>query len=165
MTYIRDLSDVGPGDIAVAGGKAVGLGGLIRAGLPVPPGFVLTTAAYSEFVDANNLAAGIQELAALPPEAEPHAYQDASRRISALFATGTMPAGIAAELGAAYGRLGNGTPVAVRSSATAEDLASASFRGAAGNHPERPRHGGTVHGSDRLLGLALDGARHVLPRA
>jgi pyruvate,water dikinase len=129
MTYIRDLSDVGPGDVAVAGGKAVGLGGLLRAGLPVPPGFVLTTAAYSGFVDANNLAAGIQELAALPPDAEPQAYEDASRRISALFTTGTMPAGIAAELGAAYGRLGNGTPVAVRSSATAEDLASASFAG------------------------------------
>ena len=129
MTYIRDLSDVGPGDVAVAGGKAVGLGGLLRSGLPVPPGFVLTTAAYSGFVDANNLAAGIQELAALPPDAEPQAYEDASRRISALFTTGTMPAGIAAELGAAYGRLGNGTPVAVRSSATAEDLASASFAG------------------------------------
>ncbi|MFJ6346383.1 PEP/pyruvate-binding domain-containing protein [Pseudarthrobacter oxydans] len=129
MTYIRDLSDVGPGDVAVAGGKAVGLGGLLRAGLPVPPGFVLTTAAYSGFVDANNLAAGIQELAALPPDAEPQAYEDASRRISALFTTGTMPAGIAAELGAAYGRLGNGTPVAVRSSSTAEDLASASFAG------------------------------------
>lgn len=129
MTYIRDISDVGPGDVAVAGGKAVGLGGLLRAGLPVPPGFVLTTAAYSGFVDANNLASGIQELAALPPDAEPQAYEDASRRISALFTTGTMPAGIAAELGAAYGRLGNGTPVAVRSSATAEDLASASFAG------------------------------------
>ena len=129
MTYIRDLSDVGPGDVAVAGGKAVGLGGLLRAGLPVPPGFVLTTAAYSGFVDANNLAAGIQELAALPPDAEPQAYEEASRRIGALFTTGTMPAGIAAELGAAYGRLGNGTPVAVRSSATAEDLASASFAG------------------------------------
>ncbi|MEW1921419.1 PEP/pyruvate-binding domain-containing protein [Pseudarthrobacter oxydans] len=129
MTYIRDISDVGPGDVAVAGGKAVGLGGLLRAGLPVPPGFVLTTAAYSGFVDANNLAAGIQELAALPPDAEPQAYEEASRRIGALFTTGTMPAGIAAELGAAYGRLGNGTPVAVRSSATAEDLASASFAG------------------------------------
>lgn len=129
MTYIRDLSDVGPGDVAVAGGKAVGLGGLLRAGLPVPPGFVLTTAAYSGFVDANNLAAGIQELAALPPDAEPQAYEEASRRIGALFTTGTMPAWIAAELGAAYGHLGNGTPVAVRSSATAEDLASASFAG------------------------------------
>jgi phosphoenolpyruvate synthase/pyruvate phosphate dikinase len=36
-------------DVALAGGKAVGLGGLIEAGLPVPPGFVLTTAAYSRF--------------------------------------------------------------------------------------------------------------------
>ncbi|MBD1591642.1 phosphoenolpyruvate synthase [Arthrobacter sp. S1_S22] len=129
MSYIKDLSDVGPGDIAAVGGKAVGLGGLIRAGLPVPPGFVLTTAAYSHFVEDNNLAAGIQKLAALPPEAEPQAYADASLRISYLFTTGTMPAGIAAELGAAYGRLGSGTPVAVRSSATAEDLASASFAG------------------------------------
>ncbi|WP_406633659.1 PEP/pyruvate-binding domain-containing protein [Pseudarthrobacter quantipunctorum] len=129
MSYIKDLSDVGPGDIAAAGGKAVGLGGLILAGLPVPPGFVLTTAAYSHFVEENNLAAGIQDLAALPPQAEPQAYADASRRISDLFKTGTMPAGIAAELGAAYGRLGSGTPVAVRSSATAEDLATASFAG------------------------------------
>ncbi|MBD1538296.1 phosphoenolpyruvate synthase [Arthrobacter sp. S13_S34] len=129
MSYIKDLSDVGPGDIAAAGGKAVGLGGLVRAGLPVPPGFVLTTAAYSHFVEENNLAAGIQDLAALPPHAEPQAYAEASRRISDLFNAGTMPAGIAAELGAAYGRLGSGTPVAVRSSATAEDLASASFAG------------------------------------
>ena len=129
MSYIKDLSDVGPGDIAAAGGKAVGLGGLIRAGLPVPPGFVLTTAAYSDFVEENNIAARIQELAALPPQAEPQAYGEASRRISDLFTAGTMPAGIAAELGAAYGRLGSGTPVAVRSSATAEDLATASFAG------------------------------------
>jgi phosphohistidine swiveling domain-containing protein len=129
MSSIKDLSDVGPGDIAAAGGKAVGLGGLIRAGLPVPPGFVLTTAAYSDFVEENNLAARIQELAALPPQAEPQAYGEASRRISDLFTAGTMPAGIAAELGAAYGRLGSGTPVAVRSSATAEDLATASFAG------------------------------------
>ena len=130
MTYIQDLGDVGPGDVAVAGGKAVGLGGLIQAGLPVPPGFVLTTAAYSHFVDANNFAAGIQELATLPPDAEPQAYEEASERITALFRTGTMPADIAAELGAAYGHLGSGeTAVAVRSSATAEDLASASFAG------------------------------------
>ncbi|WP_461174141.1 PEP-utilizing enzyme [Arthrobacter sp. Z1-9] len=130
MTYIQDLSDVGPGDVAVAGGKAVGLGGVIRAGLPVPPGFVLTTAAYSQFIDANNLTAGIQELAALPPDATPQAYEDASGRITAMFRTGTVPAEIAAELGAAYGHLGNReTAVAVRSSATAEDLASASFAG------------------------------------
>ncbi|GAA3667027.1 PEP/pyruvate-binding domain-containing protein [Arthrobacter ginkgonis] len=130
MTYINDLGDVGQGDLAAAGGKGVGLGGLIRAGVPVPPGFVLNTAAYAAFVEANHLEAAVQELAALPPQD----HEDASERIRALFAGGTMPAAVAAELGAAYVRLGGDTAkgdtaVAVRSSATAEDLATASFAG------------------------------------
>ena len=130
MTYINNFGDVGQGDVALAGGKGVGLGGLVRAGLPVPPGFVLNTAAYADFVAANHLEAGIRELASLSPQSAPQDYEDASKRIRALFAGGTMPAVIAAELGAAYGLLGNGdTAVAVRSSATAEDLASASFAG------------------------------------
>ncbi|WP_427004724.1 PEP/pyruvate-binding domain-containing protein [Pseudarthrobacter sp. H2] len=138
MTYISNFGDVGQGDVAAAGGKGVGLGGLIRAGAPVPPGFVLSTAAYAAFVDANHLGPGIQELAALSPQAVPQDYEDASGRIRALFTGGTMPGVIAAELGAAYGHLGNGPgdgpgkggpAVAVRSSATAEDLASASFAG------------------------------------
>jgi pyruvate,water dikinase len=130
MMYARDLGAVGQGDVAEAGGKAVGLGGLVQAGLPVPPGFVLTTAAYSDFVTANNLGTSIQELAALPPQAAPQDYAAAADQIRALFRKGTMPAGIAAELNAAYGSLGGGdTAVSVRSSATAEDLTSASFAG------------------------------------
>ncbi|HSN36532.1 MAG TPA: PEP/pyruvate-binding domain-containing protein [Arthrobacter sp.] len=132
MTYISDFGDVGPNDLALAGGKGVGLGGLVQAGLPVPPGFVLNTAAYADFIEANNLGAGIQELAMLGPQATPQDYEDASQRIRSLFTGGTMPAAIAAELDAAYRHLGDGdndTAVAVRSSATAEDLASASFAG------------------------------------
>lgn len=130
VTYINNLRDVGSADVAVAGGKGVGLGGLVQAGVPVPPGFVLNTEAYSAFVDANHLGAAIQELAALSPEATPQDYDDASERIRALFAGGTMPTVMADELGAAYRSLGNGDEaVAVRSSATAEDLASASFAG------------------------------------
>ena len=130
MTYISDFGDVGPGDVAVAGGKGVGLGGLVRAGLPVPPGFVLNTAAYAEFVAANHLGPGIHDLAALPPLAAPQDYEDASKRIRALFTGGTLPTAIAAELDGAYRLLGSGdAAVAVRSSATAEDLASASFAG------------------------------------
>ncbi|MCO4254076.1 PEP/pyruvate-binding domain-containing protein [Pseudarthrobacter cellobiosi] len=131
MAYVNSLGDVGAGDIAMAGGKAVGLGGLLQAGLPVPPGFVLDTAAYSHFVEANHLEARIQELATLSPTAAPQDYADASERIQTLFTAGTMPADIAAELGAAYERLGDGgdAAVAVRSSATAEDLAEASFAG------------------------------------
>ena len=130
MTYIYNFGDVGPGDVATAGGKGVGLGSLVQAGLPVPSGFVLSTAAYADFVEANHLQAGIHELAALSSTAAPQDYEDASGRIRALFTGGTMPAEIAGELGAAYGLLGNGdAAVAVRSSATAEDLASASFAG------------------------------------
>lgn len=157
MTYIYNFADVQAADVAVAGGKGVGLGNLVRAGLPVPPGFVLTTAAYEAFVDANGIQARIQELATLPPEAAPQDYEDASAAIRDLFTGGTMPAAIAYELAAAYERLrgdgdgdggprgddgggpeggerpddddGGSAPVAVRSSATAEDLASASFAG------------------------------------
>jgi Pyruvate phosphate dikinase, AMP/ATP-binding domain len=46
MTYIKDFSQVGRGDLEEAGGKGANLGELARAGFPVPPGFVLTTAAY-----------------------------------------------------------------------------------------------------------------------
>lgn len=130
MTYINNFDDVGRGDAAVAGGKGVGLGGLSQGGLPVPPGFVLNTAAYADYVTANHLEAGIHELAVLSQHAAPQDYEDASKRIRALFTGGTMPAAIAAELGAAYGSLGSrDLAVAVRSSATAEDLASASFAG------------------------------------
>jgi phosphohistidine swiveling domain-containing protein len=130
MKYVNNLGDVGRDDVALAGGKAVGLGGLIKAGLPVPQGFVLNTAGYTDFVGANRLEPDIRALAALSPQASPQDYEDASARIRALFTRGTMPSGIEAELGAAYGRLGDGNvAVAVRSSATAEDLASASFAG------------------------------------
>jgi pyruvate,water dikinase len=130
MKYVNSLVDVGPGDVPLVGGKSVGLGGLIQAGVPVPEGFVLNTSAYTDFVRENDLDTDIRGLAALPLQASPQDYEDASTRIRALFAQGTVPSGVAAELDDAYGRLGDGNAaVAVRSSATAEDLASASFAG------------------------------------
>jgi len=130
MKYARDLADVQREDLAEAGGKAVGLGGLIQAGLPVPPGFVLTTDAYSAFVADNNLEQAIHELAALPSDATTEDYEHASALIRTLFSKGVMPSEIETGLKDAYERLGGGnTAVSVRSSATAEDLASASFAG------------------------------------
>ncbi|TJY67224.1 phosphoenolpyruvate synthase [Arthrobacter sp. CAU 1506] len=144
MTYINNLDDVGEGDLAAVGGKGVGLGGLRRAGVPVPDGFVLTTEAYTAFVDANHLAARIRELAMLGPQAAMPDYQQASERIRTLFTGGTMPAEVAAELDAAYRSLGDGGPtVAVRSSATAEDLATASFAGQQDSYLN-------VHGAEAL---------------
>ncbi|WP_104137969.1 PEP/pyruvate-binding domain-containing protein [Arthrobacter sp. ZGTC131] len=140
MTYTKDFDQVGRGDVGMAGGKGANLGELARAGFPVPPGFVLTTAAYADFVEANGLVPRILELATFPPGAEGTDYDAAAQSIRALFAAGVMPEDIARELSEAYSVLsrqaaapGDGgvtdTPVAVRSSATAEDLASASFAG------------------------------------
>ena len=50
-SYVVRFADLGRGDVAVAGGKGANLGELTRAGLPVPPGFVLATAAYRAFVE------------------------------------------------------------------------------------------------------------------
>jgi pyruvate,water dikinase len=144
MTYIKDFAQVGRGDVGMAGGKGANLGELLQAGFPVPPGFVLTTAAYADFVEANGIAPRILELAALPAGAQGTDYDAASQRIRALFTGGVMPEDIARELREAYsglsrrsaaqidggdGDAGADASVAVRSSATAEDLASASFAG------------------------------------
>ncbi|MBT2546974.1 PEP/pyruvate-binding domain-containing protein [Arthrobacter sp. ISL-65] len=146
MTYIKDFDQLGRSDLDEAGGKGANLGELARAGFPVPPGFVLTTPAYQDFVNANGIAGRILELAALPAGASNDDYEAAARQIRSLFTESTMPEEIGAELRAAYGRLSHQAAalgeetgaessgdhvvrVAVRSSATAEDLASASFAG------------------------------------
>ncbi len=97
-------------DLATAGGKGASLARLSRAGLPVPGGFVITTDAYRAFV-----ADVRDELL----------HADAA----ALFAARDLPAGLAADILAAYAAMGDDVPVAVRSSATAEDLPELSFAG------------------------------------
>jgi rifampicin phosphotransferase len=129
MTYTKQFDEIGKGDIALAGGKGANLGELSRAGLPVPGGFVITTAAYDAFVEASGIKS---EVVALALRAEdPVSYEASTARIGALFSRGELPEELAGEVRAAYGRMGldGGTAVAVRSSATAEDLAGASFAG------------------------------------
>ncbi|GAA2870946.1 hypothetical protein GCM10010517_31240 [Streptosporangium fragile] len=110
-------------DLALAGGKGASLARLARAGLPVPPGFHVTTDAYRDFVARDGLHELIMEAVsgASPEEAAP--------RIAALFAGREMPPETAEEIRAAYAKLGDDVPVAVRSSATAEDLPGMSFAG------------------------------------
>lgn len=117
-------------DLAAAGGKGASLSRLCGAGLPVPGGFHITTAAYQAFVGENDLQAGI--LASLPAagEAQPDSFEAASRAIQSRFRQGRIPAEIAAAITQAYAALPGEQPaVAVRSSATAEDLPDASFAG------------------------------------
>ncbi|MDP9861492.1 MULTISPECIES: PEP/pyruvate-binding domain-containing protein [Streptosporangium] len=110
-------------DLALAGGKGASLARLARAGLPVPGGFHITTDAYRDFVSRDGLHGLIMRALA---DASP---EQAAPRIAALFAGREMPPETAAEILAAYAELGDDTPVAVRSSATAEDLPEMSFAG------------------------------------
>ncbi|MEO8084358.1 MAG: PEP/pyruvate-binding domain-containing protein, partial [Ardenticatenales bacterium] len=116
--------------LPIAGGKGASLARLSADGLPVPPGFHVTTAAYERFVAANHLAEVIQRAADHASPDEPASLERASRVIGALIAQGHVPREVAEAIGAAYAVLGAGDPaVAVRSSATAEDLPEMSFAG------------------------------------
>jgi rifampicin phosphotransferase len=114
----------------LVGGKGASLAKLAAAGLPVPPGFHLTTAAYRRFVDENDLQASILDAATNSTDSDPALLERAAVTIRALFERGTMPSEIAAAIGRAYAELDGGeSAVAVRSSATAEDLPGLSFAG------------------------------------
>ncbi|MEU6432035.1 PEP/pyruvate-binding domain-containing protein [Microbispora sp. NPDC046973] len=115
MRAVIPLDDAGA-DLATVGGKGASLAALARAGLPVPGGFHITTDAYRAFV------ADVRE------ETLAAAAAGDAGRIAALFAGREVPGPIAAEIRAAHAALGD-VPVAVRSSATAEDLPGMSFAG------------------------------------
>src|SRR6185503_19311176 len=120
---VLDLADVDAGMLPVVGGKAANLGELIGAGLPAPPGFCVTTEAYRRVASA----------AAIPFEEFASAKTDDLARLAGLAREALLAAPIPAEIASAvrdaYARLGSESPVAVRSSATAEDLPFASFAG------------------------------------
>jgi phosphoenolpyruvate synthase/pyruvate phosphate dikinase len=116
--------------ISIAGGKAANLGELTRAGLPVPPGFCVTTAAYALVAAGADLEAILGELTTTRADDTAHLAGLATAARAHLQAA-PVPAAVAEAITEAYRALGSGEslPVAVRSSATAEDLPSASFAG------------------------------------
>jgi len=113
---VRFLEELCAEDLPLAGGKGANLGELVRGGFPVPRGFVLTTEAYRAAVDPPDLnGLALADVAAL---------EAAAARIRALIEEAPVPDAVAD----AYAQLGS-PAVAVRSSATAEDLPEASFAG------------------------------------
>ncbi|CAM3184244.1 PEP/pyruvate-binding domain-containing protein [Stackebrandtia soli] len=117
-----------PAELSSVGGKAKSLGTLIRAGLPTPGGFVLTTAAYRRFVEETGIAERVAAILSDMDAADATDAARASARIRPLFDEATLPADIEAAIRRAVDDLGD-IAVAVRSSATAEDLDEASFAG------------------------------------
>jgi phosphohistidine swiveling domain-containing protein len=131
MRWTRNLSELNNSDLPQAGGKAANLGVLIRGGMPVPPGFCVLTDSYRETVQRNDLEGKIRGILAGIPRPEPAPLESAAEKIRALFLSCRMPVEIAQEIRAAYRELdpAEGAAVAVRSSATAEDLPEMSFAG------------------------------------
>ncbi|MDF2627551.1 MAG: ppsA3 [Symbiobacteriaceae bacterium] len=121
MVTVR-LSEVGRQDLAVAGGKGANLGEMIGLGLPVPQGFCVTAPAYAAQVEAWGLAA------ALVPVLARGDWAGVTAVASGIFREQPLAPATEAAILQAYHEMGE-PPVAVRSSATAEDLADASFAG------------------------------------
>jgi pyruvate,water dikinase len=131
--------------LPLTGGKGMNLTRLVRAGLPVPGGFLVTTEAYQAFVAANKLIAPIQEQIADLVTSDPLALDATSATIRGRFTTGIIPEHVATALRQAHANLVKASSadnqshgevaetssgaVAVRSSATAEDLPDLSFAG------------------------------------
>lgn len=130
-TCITWFDEIETDDIALVGGKSVNIGELASSGLPVPSGFVVTTTGYDAYITANEIGDEIGDLATKPEADDPSAYEETAARIRALFSQGSIPEHIADHIHTAYTELteADDASVAVRSSATAEDLPDASFAG------------------------------------
>ncbi|WP_116246236.1 PEP/pyruvate-binding domain-containing protein [Nocardiopsis sp. FIRDI 009] len=129
MTHTRSVAPLdafGADDLQAVGGKSANLGELLRAGLPVPPGFVVTTDAYAK------VAAGIGLEERFTGRDADTAPDPAALRAD--LESAPVPEGLRAAITAAYADLGADVPVAVRSSATAEDLPGATFAGQQDTH-------------------------------
>ena len=111
------------------GGKGKSLTAMASAGFNVPAGFLVTTSAYRSFVSDNALQPRIIELAKPALVENRVSFDEASDNVHALFAAGELAGSIVKEVTSAYRALGDAVPVAVRSSANAEDLPDLSFAG------------------------------------
>ena len=134
-TFILSLAD-SKATIENVGGKGMSLAKLARAGLPVPDGFHITTEAYRQFVSANDLQSKILEALKVVELSSPSSLEVASLTIGRFFTDTRIPNELASAINIAYAdlshrqsKIDHRKSVAVRSSATAEDLAGASFAG------------------------------------
>src|SRR5215831_12587470 len=127
---ILPFTAINASSLSIAGGKAANLGEMIQAGLPVPPGFCVTTTAYSVVAEQSHIDAILAELPITDTNDTARLSQLANSARATILAT-PIPDSIIEAITAAYRKLGEGenVPVAVRSSATAEDLPFASFAG------------------------------------
>jgi pyruvate, water dikinase len=133
VRYVRGFAELGIGDVPVAGGKGASLGELTRAGAHVPPGCVVTTAAYHRVIDVLDPDGSARHAIGELDPADDAAVASATARIRDMIEAAPLPADVEAAVREGYARVpsrpGEEPAVAVRSSATSEDGADASFAG------------------------------------
>src|SRR5438105_6170271 len=138
MRFVRWFTDVGLPDVGMVGGKNASLGEMIRSlaplGVRVPDGFAITAEAYRHFLREAGVEDAIRDLLSGLRREDVHDLVERSAKIRALITSAELPAGLREETLAAYRQLSerysvDAADVAVRSSATAEDLPGASFAG------------------------------------
>lgn len=122
------FGEVGKKDLALVGGKGANLGELFQSGIPVPPGFIVTSQAYYSFLEESQLSGKLSEILKSIDHDKINELQEASEKVKQLMMKSPLPSFLAQVVEEAYKKLGRGL-VAVRSSATAEDLPEASFAG------------------------------------
>jgi pyruvate, water dikinase len=165
---VRPLESLGRADVALVGGKGANLGEMLRAELPVPGGFVVTTEAYQRFLRDAELETRVAMALASAPVEDPERLRAAAEALRNLVRGAPVPDEVAEAVRDAYRALGDvsgqAVAVAVRSSATSEDNAQYSFAGMFESYLN-------VHGEEQLLERIRDcwassfGARIVYYRA
>ena len=132
--YVQKFEDLSKSDIGIAGGKGANLGELTQAGIPVPPGFVVTAGTYEKFMEDSGINDKVLDILANIDINDTKALQAAAEEIKAIIIETPIPEDMIMIIKEAYNQLcqrvgEDDTDVAIRSSATAEDLPEASFAG------------------------------------
>lgn len=132
--YVVKFEDLSKSDIGIAGGKGANLGELTQAGIPVPPGFVVTAQAYEKFMDEAGINDKVMSILDEIDINDTKALQAAAEEIKSIINEAPIPDDMVILIREAYNQLcqrigEDDTDVAIRSSATAEDLPEASFAG------------------------------------
>ena len=122
------FNEVGKEDVPTVGGKGANLGEMIKANIPVPPGFIVTANAYYDFLQRSRITDKIRSLLTPLDPNDSKQLQQVAAKVKQTIMNAPMPAKLAGEIKRSYKEMGGGL-VAVRSSATAEDLPEASFAG------------------------------------
>jgi pyruvate, water dikinase len=128
MELVRNFKKLDKGDVDLAGGKGASLGEMTQAKIPVPPGFVLLAGAFDRFLEETDIDVEIDAVIDKVKHEDINSVEKASEKIRAIINNVEMPADIAKEIKKEFKKL-DAKYVAVRSSATAEDSADASWAG------------------------------------